>query len=190
MSQHRPTTAHLTIPKGNWTGVNSVIQLPADQYLHPEAPTEWWWHTGTLKAGKRTFGFEINAASYVGIAPGFAFSQVMLTDVANKVHYQQTALQSIGGKWAESDPKKPWHVTMGDSTVTPTAKTSWVSMHAPQSDPTKNMSVKAALFDAASGKIVTLDLKPRRKARRHRRGTGFTQDPPPPHLTTNTSTTH
>jgi predicted secreted hydrolase len=158
MSKHQTTTAHLTTPKGNWTGVKSVIRLPADHYLHPGAPTEWWWHTGTLKAGERIFGFEINAASFMGRTPPFAFSQGMLTDVANKVHYQQTALQTIDDKWAESDPKKDWYVTMGDSTVAPVETTSWVTMNAPQSDPTKNMVVKAALFDAASGKIVTFDL--------------------------------
>ena len=158
MSQHRPTTAHLSAPTGNWTGIKSIIHLPADQYLHPGAPTEWWWHTGTLKAGNRIFGFEINAASFIGQTPPFAFSQLMLTDVANKVHYQQTALQTIDDKWAESDPKKAWYVKMGAPGVNPTATTSWVTMNAPQSDPTKNMRVKAALFDQASGKIVTFDL--------------------------------
>jgi predicted secreted hydrolase len=187
MSQHRPSTARVaTSPKGNWTGIKSVISLPADHYLHLGAPTEWWWHTGTLKAGKRTFGFEINAASFVGITAGFAFSQVMLTDVANKVHYQQTALQSINGKkWAESDPTQPWYVTMGDSTVAPTANTSWVTMNAPQSDPTKNMSVKAALFDAASGKIVTFDLNLSQEGPPFIVwGTGVTPVPTPPNLPT------
>ena len=42
----------------------SAIRLPANHYLHRGAPTEWWWHVGTLKAGSRTFGFEINAASF------------------------------------------------------------------------------------------------------------------------------
>lgn len=157
---HQSTAAPLTTPRGNWTAVKPVIQLPADQYLHPLAPTEWWWHTGTLKAGDRIFGFEINAASFMGQKPPLAFSQIMLTDIANKVHYQQTALQKIDkSKWAESDPKKAWYVRMGDPGVTPTAATSWVTMNAPKSDPTKNMRVKAALFDAASGKIVTFDLK-------------------------------
>ena len=41
-----------------------VLTLPKDMYLHLGAPTEWWWHIGTLRAGNRTFGFEINAASF------------------------------------------------------------------------------------------------------------------------------
>lgn len=160
MKQHDPTHEQLATDPVPVPPSKSVIRLPRDHYLHldppPGAPAEWWWHTGTLKAGDRTFGFEINAASFVGITPGLAFSQVMLTDVANKVHYQQTSLQTIDDKWAESDPTKDWHVTMGDSAVPPTKDKGWVTMKAPQSDPTKNMVVKAALFD--SGKIVTFDL--------------------------------
>ena len=64
----------------------SAIFLPADQYLHRGAPTEWWWHVGTLKSGDRIFGFEINTAAFSD--RGYAFSQVMLTDVANAKHYQ------------------------------------------------------------------------------------------------------
>ena len=90
--------------------------LPADHYAHPGAPTEWWWNVGTLRAGDRTFGFEINAASYVGQG-GFAFTQVMLTDVANNRHFQQTTPFLSGpfncATWAESDPAKPWRVALG-----------------------------------------------------------------------------
>jgi hypothetical protein len=57
----------------------SAIFLPADQYLHRGAPTEWWWHVGTLQSGDRIFGFEINAAAFSD--RGYAFSQIMLTDV-------------------------------------------------------------------------------------------------------------
>ena len=40
----------------------SEIELPRDQYAHSGAPTEWWWHVGTLEsADGRKFGFEINA---------------------------------------------------------------------------------------------------------------------------------
>ncbi len=28
----------------------SAISLPKDQYAHTGAPTEWWWHVGTLKS--------------------------------------------------------------------------------------------------------------------------------------------
>lgn len=93
------------------------IQLPADHYAHPGAPTEWWWHVGTLTAGPRIFGFEINAASYVGQG-GFAFTQVMLTDVSNGRHFQRTTsyLQPSMFNcevWAEHDPSKQWFVALG-----------------------------------------------------------------------------
>ena len=124
------------------------IKLPADQYLHPDAPTEWWWHTGTLTSGDRVFGFEINAANLFT-----TFTQVMLTDVTNNVNYKQTLPQK-GGTWAESDPTKDWFVKLGDPATSP----SWITMNAPHADPTKNMAVKAALVDPATGKKVTFSL--------------------------------
>jgi predicted secreted hydrolase len=96
----------------------SVIDLPADHYLHRTAPTEWWWNIGTLRCGARTFGFEINAASFEGQG-GFAFTQVMLTDVDNDRHFQRTTpflppLMFDGNNWAEHDPTKDWSVRLGD----------------------------------------------------------------------------
>jgi predicted secreted hydrolase len=128
---------------------DSVIHLPADHYLHPDAPTEWWWHTGTLKAGERIFGFEINAAAFYPAA----FTQVMLTDVTNNAHYAQTS-GHLPMNWAESDITKDWFVKLGDAA----ADSSYVTMNAPQSDPTRNMVVKAALVDAATSKAVKFDL--------------------------------
>ena len=93
----------LPVPPGT-----SVIHFPADHYCHPDAPTEWWWHTGTLTAGERVFGFVINAASF---APA-GFTQIMLTDVVNNQHFQNTTMQSLTG-WAESDPSKDWYVKLG-----------------------------------------------------------------------------
>jgi predicted secreted hydrolase len=69
-----PTPPPFPIPSSK-----SVIHLPADHYLHPTAQTEWWWHVGTLKAGDRTFGFEINAAAFY--LNKVMFTQVMLTEV-------------------------------------------------------------------------------------------------------------
>jgi predicted secreted hydrolase len=96
----------------------SAIFMPADQYLHRGAPTEWWWHVGTLKSGDRIFGFEINTAAYSD--RGFAFSQVMLTDVANAKHYQRTTLYTppVGvdfDTWAQHDVTKDWHVGLGSA---------------------------------------------------------------------------
>jgi predicted secreted hydrolase len=96
----------------------SAIFLPADQYLHRGAPTEWWWHVGTLQSGDRIFGFEINAAAFSD--RGYAFSQVMLTDVANAKHYQRTTLYTppVGvdfDNWAQHDVTKDWHVGLGSA---------------------------------------------------------------------------
>jgi predicted secreted hydrolase len=94
-----------------------VLKMPQDMYLHIGAPTEWWWHIGTLQAGSRVFGFEINAASFA--RSGLAFTQIMLTDVATQRHFQRTTvfvppfLFDPNG-WAESDPGKPWRARLGD----------------------------------------------------------------------------
>ncbi|CAN5405938.1 hypothetical protein BH10PSE16_BH10PSE16_20270 [soil metagenome] len=93
------------------------IHLPADHYLHRGAPTEWWWHIGTLKAGGRTFGFEINAASFA--KDGFAFTQIMLADIANNKHYQRTTpyippFMFDPDNWAQNDVTKDWSVRLGD----------------------------------------------------------------------------
>ncbi len=95
-----------------------VLHLPADMYLHPQAPTEWWWHIGTLRAGNRTFGFEINAASFQ--KDGFAFSQIMLSDVANRRHYQRTTgylppFLFDPATWAQGDTTRDWFARLGDA---------------------------------------------------------------------------
>lgn len=138
-------------PPAPYPPLDAFIHLPADQYLHPQAPTEWWWHIGTLKAGDRTFGFEINAASFQFL--GLGFTQVMLTDVSNKAHYQQSVQFSAQSTppfnpntWAESNPDNDWNVNLGT-----------VTMHAPQSDP-MNMKVTASLIDEATQTEVSFDL--------------------------------
>jgi len=116
----------LPVTVGNWSA--------KDQYLHPNSPTDWWWHTGTLTTKEgRTFGFEINTASFRYEGPltqGFAFTQVLLTDVmtntvyqsstrylANKVALNIPVLDGSGTydptTWAESDSTKPWSVSLG-----------------------------------------------------------------------------
>jgi predicted secreted hydrolase len=96
-----------------------VLSLPKDMYLHPGAPTEWWWSIGTLRSGSRLFGFEINAASF--ISRGFAFSQISLTDVKNNRHYERTT-PYVSGKpfngstWAQSNPNKNWYARLGSPT--------------------------------------------------------------------------
>ena len=96
---------------------NVVLSLPKDMYRHEGAPTEWWWHIGTLRAGDRVFGFEINAASFVG--QGFAMTQVSLSDVSEERHLERTQVYLPGpgfdvANWAEGDPKKDWYARLGD----------------------------------------------------------------------------
>ncbi len=96
-----------------------VLSLPKDMYLHPGAPTEWWWSIGTLRSGSRLFGFEINAASF--ISRGFAFSQISLTDVKNNRHYERTTpyvsgTPFNGSTWAQSNPNKNWYARLGSPT--------------------------------------------------------------------------
>ena len=127
------------------------IHLPKDQYLHAGAPTEWWWHVGTLKAGDRIFGFEINAAGYPAFTPvaKYAFTQVMLTDVSNvealpandAVPAATRRLIDLG----ESDPTKDWYARLGKP-----SDQSYVAMDAPQADPTRNMAVRARLVDGTT----------------------------------------
>jgi predicted secreted hydrolase len=95
----------------------SVIRLPFDEYNHLGTPTEWWWHTGTLKAGTRVFGFEINAASFR--KDGLGFTQVALADVQNNKYYQSTVpylppFMFDPDKWAQADTTKEWTVQLGN----------------------------------------------------------------------------
>lgn len=165
----------------------SVIQLPKDHYLHIGTPTEWWWHTGTLKSGSRTLGFEINASSLKynpsnpsGNSPiPFGLTQVMLTDVSNGRHFEKTTISPPPffnpDTWAEHDPSKDWSVELGN-----------VSMHAPQVEPT-DMTVKAGFEDADTGTIVQFDLRLTQNGPPFIVwGTGVLPDSPrPPQLDTN-----
>lgn len=153
----------------------SVIRFPTDHYLHIGAPTEWWWHIGTLKAGDRTFGFEINAASF----QAYGFTQVMLTDVKGKRHFQQTAGFAPptfdANRWAEHDPSKPWFVKLGG-----------VSMTSEQNDPSKDMEVTAVLVDEATKTEVSFDLNFSQEGPPFIVwGTGVTSQPVEPTLQTN-----
>jgi len=96
---------------------DAVLSLPKDMYLHLGAPSEWWWNIGTLRSGDRIFGFEINAAAFP--VNGWAFTQIMLTDVESGKHYQATTPYLPPGNWdpqhwAESDPSKDWRAVLGD----------------------------------------------------------------------------
>ncbi|SMC29441.1 Predicted secreted hydrolase [Andreprevotia lacus DSM 23236] len=94
----------------------TAISLPLDQYGHAGAPTEWWWHIGTLHAvDGREFGFEINATGYStpNGAPTVGFTQLAITDVANQTRYQAvTVVDPLPADWAQYDAGKPWYVSL------------------------------------------------------------------------------
>lgn len=177
------TTTYPPRPQVQTTGAptpispsNVVLSQPKDMYLHDGAPTEWWWYTGTLHSGSRTFGFEINAASFTG--QGFAFSQLSLTDVKNQQHYQRTTpylpgKAFNGSTWAQSNPKKGWYARLGS----PTQQLSWVQVtnhgagytHATVSFNGDGKGASGyAMLDGKGGIAVILVTNP---------GTGYTKPP-------------
>lgn len=96
-----------------------AITLPADQFGHTGAPTEWWWHIGTLHSeDSRTFGFEINATGMQATknAPySYAFTQIEITDVENQHNYQNvTVFNPLPADWAEYDTTEQWFVKLGE----------------------------------------------------------------------------
>lgn len=129
------------------------IQFPRDQYVHTPAANEWWWHIGTLKAGDRLFGFEINAAFRTISGMKVLFSQLMVTDVAGQVHYQTSAPFPYIADWAESDPAKPWRVALGSP-----GGNGAVLMTAPTSD-VQVMQVDASFSDQVTGKAIEFSLR-------------------------------
>ena len=133
-----------------------VLSLPKDMYAHRGAPTEWWWHIGTLRAGDRIFGFEINAASFEG--QGFAFSQIMLTDIENGKHYERTTpyvppFHFKPKEWAESDPAKDWYARLGSAKN----KLGAIQVTNPGSGYTKPPKVKLSGGGLGGVAVATLD---------------------------------
>lgn len=131
------------------------IELPQDQYAHAWATSEWWWHIGTLRCGDRVFGFEITASGYPINSPTpFAMTQIMLTDVANQRHYQQTTPfvpYPVG--FAQADPRRPWYVGLAGAPF----GSGDVVMRAPKANPL-SMSVQAMFSDGPSAKEIGFKL--------------------------------
>ena len=133
--------------------LTSAIQLPLDQYAHVGAPSEWWWHIGTVKSGDRIFGFEMNAT---GRPDGnYGFTQIMVSDISAKVHYQATSgVLPLPADWAESDPSKTWGVklagTIGGNGV--------ITMQGAPGN-CYDMQVDASFSDAKSGTPVSLSMR-------------------------------
>ena len=171
-----------------WTGAvkpdpvppaNVVLSVPKDMYRHDGAPTEWWWHIGTLRAGDRVFGFEINAASFTGSS--FAMTQLSVSDVQEQRHFQRTQVYGpapIGefdvSTWAEGDPTKDWYARLGDAswtvggfTVTATGS-GYTKAPKVSFDGDGSGASAIAVLDAAGGVAQIVLLKP---------GTGYTTPP-------------
>ncbi len=132
------------------------ITLPQDQFAHTDAPTEWWWHVGTLKAADgRLFGFEINAAMMFGNT----FTQLEITDVANKKNYQKvTFIGPTPADWAQYDNTKQWFVKLG----TEAPGDSIIKMNEIDGN-ALNMLVIASFTDA-DGILCTFELVMRQEA--------------------------
>ncbi|PTR08123.1 hydroxyneurosporene synthase CrtC [Nitrosospira sp. Nsp5] len=136
------------------TSDNAEISLPKDQYAHEGAPTEWWWHTGSLLAEDgRKFGFEINAT---GETP-YGFTQIEITDVESQLHYQKVNfVAALPPDWAESDITKRWYVNLGGSIEK--REDGAISMQAIDSNPL-NMNVETTFVDAATHTPCELNLQ-------------------------------
>jgi predicted secreted hydrolase len=130
------------------------ITLPADQYGHTGAPTEWWWHVGTLEsADGRKFGFEINATGM----QAYAFTQIQITDVLNQRSYQKVnPVIPCPADWAEYDLNKKWYVKLPGS-QDPADGAVMMQENDNDGNPL-NMKVKAGFTDAATGTVCGLEL--------------------------------
>jgi predicted secreted hydrolase len=139
---------------------NVVLSMPDDMYRHDGAPTEWWWHIGTLRAGDRVFGFELNAASFTG--QDFAMTQMSLSDVDAGRHYQRTQVYGptpVGvfdvATWAQGDPSKDWYARLGD----PSWEVGGFSVTASGSGYTKAPDVKIEGDGSGASAVAVLDDK-------------------------------
>ncbi len=132
-----------------------AIILPADQYGHAGAPTEWWWHVGTLRtADGRKFGFEVNAC---GVLDAMVFTEIAIADVEKQIHYQIVNDQvGYTADWAQTDVTRPWSVSIPGPATDPTNGA--VTMTAIGGNPL-NMAVQAQFTDAATGTACKIDLQ-------------------------------
>ena len=86
--------------------VKRPLQFPRDLGSHPDTAIEWWYVTGALQAGQRSFGFQLTffrsrVPSTQAMRSGFAakqlfFAHAALTDVAGQrlLHDQRIARSS------------------------------------------------------------------------------------------------
>lgn len=107
------------------------LKFPADFGAHPDTRTEWWYVTGELQSGDRTFGFQVTFfRSSTGIpsdrpsrfAPRqVVFGHAALSDIDNKQirHDQRIGREGFGvvrAKEGDTDVRlRDWHMTRSGS---------------------------------------------------------------------------
>ncbi|HWH84105.1 MAG TPA: lipocalin-like domain-containing protein, partial [Burkholderiaceae bacterium] len=116
-------TAALALRPDAHADAAGALQFPADFGAHPRSRTEWWYLTGRLQAGARTWGFQITffrsstrLASAAASAPASAstsrfapaqllFAHAALTDLEGKKlrHDQRIARAGFGIAQARDD---------------------------------------------------------------------------------------
>ncbi|RYY85557.1 MAG: carotenoid 1,2-hydratase [Chitinophagaceae bacterium] len=140
------------------TDTGIFIKLPEDQYRHPGAPTEWWWHIGTLRTDDgRAFGFEVNA---VGIATGkpqmIGVGIASITDVQSQQHYAALQYMPISEEWAEADTGKPWQAGLNSPVGYPDSVA--IAMAGIEGS-VSNLTLKCDFTNKTTGKTCSLSLR-------------------------------
>jgi predicted secreted hydrolase len=107
------------------------LKFPADFGAHPDTRTEWWYVTGELQSGDRTFGFQVtffrSNTGITGDHPSrftprqIVFGHAALSDIDNKQmrHDQRIAREGFGvvrAKEGETDVRlRDWHMARSGS---------------------------------------------------------------------------
>jgi predicted secreted hydrolase len=110
----------------NARSADAGLQFPADFGAHPASRTEWWYVTGQLQAGARTWGFQVTFfRSTTGVQAGgssrfapteLVFAHAALTDLEQKRlrHDQRIARSGFGIAQASSGDThvvlRDWHL--------------------------------------------------------------------------------
>jgi predicted secreted hydrolase len=79
-----PASAAGARPSDYRTEASPPVRFPADQAAHPRVQNEWWYVVGHLRAGRRTFGYEVTIFRFSHVRPPGFTSPVTLyrTDIA------------------------------------------------------------------------------------------------------------
>ena len=78
------------------------FRFPQDHASHPEFQTEWWYYTGHLRAGERTFGYEV---TFFRVALPGASANSASAWRTRHVIFRHAALTDDGGRRFRSDDR-------------------------------------------------------------------------------------